>query len=250
MATSQPLGLVLQYSFRTIVSLALALYTSWNLSLVTLVGIPIFSAIVAFLSTKMKPSIEAQQSELTGASKTGNSAITSIDTVKCLNAQSVELRNFSFRIDKAAMHYLRHARINSLQIATIRMMMFGMFVQGFWYGSSLASSGKLSAGEVLRTFWACLIAAQSIELGLPQSIVLEKGKVAAAGLREALLFQRPSRSAGEMKDVSYPRYCEGDIEVSNVSCFHLTLGLLKHSEPLTLSSRCLLHMHPSPTDRS
>ena len=128
--------------------------------------------------------------------------------------------------------------------------MFGMFVQGFWYGSSLAASGKLSAGEVLRTFWACLIAAQSIELGLPQSIVLEKGKVAAAGLRETLLFQRPSKSADEMKDVSYPRYCEGDIEVSNVSYFHLTFGLLKHSESLTPSSRCLLHMHPSPKDQS
>ena len=128
--------------------------------------------------------------------------------------------------------------------------MFGMFGQGFWYGSSLAASGKLSAGEVLRTFWACLIAAQSIELGLPQSIVLEKGKVAATGLREALFFQRPSKSADEMKDVSYPRYCEGDIEVSNVSYFHLTFGLLKHSESLTPSSRCLLHMHPSPKDQS
>lgn len=217
MATSQPLGLVLQYAFRTLASLALALYTSWNLSLVTLVGIPIFSAIVAFLSTKMKPSIEAQQSELSGASKVGNSAISSIDTVKCLNGQSVELHNFSFRIDKAAMHYLKHARINSLQIATIRLMMFGMFIQGFWYGSSLAVSGELSAGEVLRTFWACLIAAQSIELVLPQAIVLEKGKIAAAALRKTLTREGTSRDSDEMKGGSYPRYCEGDIEVSNVS---------------------------------
>lgn len=216
MATSQPLGLVLQYVFRTVASLVLALYTSWNLSLVTLVGIPVFSAIVAFLSTKMKPSIEAQQSELTTASKIGNSAITSIDTVKCLNAQSAELRNFSFRIDRAAMHYLRHARINSLQIATIRLMMFGMFVQGFWYGSSLASSGKLSSGEVLRTFWACLIAAQSIELGIPQAIVLEKGKVAAAALMGILNNPRDELS-DETKSTSYPQYCEGDVEINNVS---------------------------------
>lgn len=216
MATSQPLGIVLQYAFRTIASLVLALYTSWNLSLVTLVGIPVFSAIVAFLSAKIKPIIEAQQSELTTASKIGNSAISSIDTIKCLNAQSIELHNFSFRIDKAAMHYLRHARINSLQIATIRLMMFGMFVQGFWYGSSLAISGKLSAGEVLRTFWACLIAAQSIELGLPQAIVLEKGKVAAAALMGTLDY-RMDEPSDEEKGASYPQYCEGDIEVNNVS---------------------------------
>lgn len=217
MATSQPLGIIVQYSFRTVASLALALYTSWRLTLVTLAGIPIFSAIVTFLSTKMQPSIEAQQSELSGASKVGNSAITSIGTVKCLNGQSVEQRNFAFRIDKAAIHYRKHARINALQISTIRLMMFGMFVQGFWYGSSLASSGELSAGEVLRAFWLCLTAAQSIELGLPQAIVLEKGKVAAAALKKVLVDEMTGRVAGTMNGAVYPRYCEGDIEVKDVS---------------------------------
>lgn len=215
-AASQPLGVIVQYSFRTVASLALALYTSWKLSLVTMVGIPIFLAIVAFLSTKMKPSIEAQQSELSSASKVANSAITSVDTVKCLNGQSREQRNFAFRIDKAAMHYLKHARINALQISTIRLMMFGMFVQGFWYGSSLASSGELSAGEVLRTFWLCLVAAQSIELGLSQAIVLEKGKAAAAALKKALVDETTGRVADTMKGTVYPRYCEANIEVRDV----------------------------------
>lgn len=220
MATSQPLGIVMQYSFRTLISLALALYTSWDLSLVTLAGIPIFSAIVAFLSTRMKPSIEAQQSELSSATKVGSSAITSISTVKCLNGQDGEQRKFSFRIDRAAMHYLKHARINALQISTIRLMMFGMFVQGFWYGSHLASKGALSAGETLRTFWLCLIAAQSIELGLPQAVVLEKGKVAANALMRVFPAQTPDRAVDTTVDrihgAAYPWYCDGDIEVRDV----------------------------------
>lgn len=215
MATSQPLGLVVQYSFRTIVSLGLAFYTSWSLSPITLAGIPVFSAIISFLSSKMKTSIEGQQKELASMSRTVNIATGSIDTVKCLNGQAFELRNFTHGMEMAAQHYLRQARLNSFQIATIRLMMFSMFVLGFWYGSTLATSGKLSAGEVVRTFWACLTAAQSIEMVLPQVLVLEKGKVAASAMKTVI--DDPAEKRQDTKELLYPQFCEGDIEVRNVS---------------------------------
>ncbi|KAJ5960194.1 ABC transporter integral membrane type 1 [Penicillium vulpinum] len=217
MATSQPLGLVLQYSCRSLASLGLGFYTSWSLSLVTLAGIPIFSAIIGFRSSKMKFSITAQQAELTEASKIANNAITNIDTVKCLNGQTFEHQSFADRIERSATHYLRQARLNSLQIAFIRWMMFAMFVQGFWYGSSLARAGKLTSGEVLRTFWACLTAAQSIEQILPQMIVMEKGKVASVALKSILKSRREDKTVSEAKGTRYPEHCEGDIEVKNVS---------------------------------
>jgi ATP-binding cassette subfamily B (MDR/TAP) protein 1 len=163
----------------------------------------------------MKYSIQAQQDELTEASKVANNAITNIDTVKCLNGQAKEYQNFSGRIESSATYYLRQARLNSLQIAFIRWMMFGIFVQGFWYGSSLARAGKLSSGEVLRTFWACLTAAQSIEQVLPQMIVMEKGKVAGLALR-SIIERKKDRIVSEIKG-RYPEHCEGDIEVKNVN---------------------------------
>ncbi|KAB8265811.1 P-loop containing nucleoside triphosphate hydrolase protein [Aspergillus pseudonomiae] len=216
-STSQPLGLLLQYSFRAIGSLALAFYTSWNLSLVTLAGIPVFSAMASFISSKMKLNIDAQQAALAGASKVVNSTTTSIDTVKCLNGEAFELRNFSNRIDEAASQFLKQARLNSIQIALIRLMTYGMFVQGFWYGSSLASSGRLSPGDVLRTFWACLTAAQSIEFIMTQVIVLDKGAVAASALKKTLNQQTKDGGPKEMEGAVYPRHCDGDIEVSDLS---------------------------------
>ncbi|CAI7653217.1 unnamed protein product [Penicillium glandicola] len=217
MATSQPLGLILQYSCRSLASLGLGFYTSWRLSLVTLAGIPIFSALIGLLSSKMSSSITAQQAELTEASKVANNAITNIDTVKCLNGQAFEHQNFAERIGRSATHYLRQARLNSLQIAIIRWMMFGMFVQGFWYGSSLARAGTLTSGEVLRTFWACLTAAQSIEQLLPQMIVMEKGKVAGLALKSIVQSRREDKIVSEVKGTRYPKHCEGDIEAKNLS---------------------------------
>lgn len=216
MATSQPLGLLLQYLCRSLASLGLGFYTSWSLSLVTLAGIPIFSSVIVYLSARMKPSIKAQQEELTQASKVASNAINSIDAVKCLNGQRIESWSFSSRIEQSAIHYLRQAKLNSLQISFVRWMMFGMFVQGFWYGSYLARTGKITSGEVLRTFWACLTAAQSIEQVLPQMIVLENGKVANAMLTSIMSQKDQDRVVSEIKGTLYPEHCEGDIEVNNV----------------------------------
>lgn len=196
-------------------SLGLGFYTSWSLSLVTFAGFPIFSSIIGYLSSKMKHSIRAQEDELTEASKVANTAITNIDTVKCLNGQALEHQNFCKRIENSAIYYLRQARLNSLQIALIRWMMFGMFVQGFWYGSSLARAGKLTSGEVLRTFWACLTAAQSIEQVLPHMIVMEKAKVAGVALK-SIIENRKYRAVSEVLG-RYPEHCEGDVEVKDVS---------------------------------
>jgi ATP-binding cassette subfamily B (MDR/TAP) protein 1 len=226
MATSQPLGLLLQYACRSLASLTLALVISWRLSLVTLAGIPIFSALIAYLSTRMNCSISAQQTELTYASKMANNAISSIDTVKFLNSQAFEWQSFVSRIEQSAIHYLRQARLNSFQIALIRWMMFGMFVQGFWYGSSLARAGLLSSGDVITTFWACTTAAQSIEQVLPQMIVMEKGKVASAILRNLMRKSVEDDFHSEIKGTVYPRRCDGDVEVNDVSIRGWNLGCI------------------------
>jgi ATP-binding cassette subfamily B (MDR/TAP) protein 1 len=165
----------------------------------------------------MTSNIEAQQAELASASKVISSATGSIDTVKCLNGQAFELQNFSSRIDKAALQYSKQARLNALQIALIRLMTYGMFVMGFWYGSMLARSGRLSAGDVLRTFWACLNAAQSIEFIMTQAIVLGKGAVSATALENTLNKQGGDDDSEESKGTIFPRHCEGKIEVTNVS---------------------------------
>ncbi|KAL4796759.1 P-loop containing nucleoside triphosphate hydrolase protein [Aspergillus venezuelensis] len=216
-ATSLTLALILQYVFRILVSLGLAFYTSWNLTLVILAGIPIVSLIVPFLAPKINAAIEAQQTELKAASKVVNSAVTSIDTVKCLNAQGVEQEKFSRGVDKAATQYLRQALFNSLQISAMRFFMFAMFVQGFWYGSHLVTTGKLDGGEVLRTFWACSTAAQSVESLMPHLLILEKGKVAGAALKNVLYQKVNNRHSRDMQGGLYPTHCEGGIEVSKVS---------------------------------
>ncbi|KAL1964596.1 hypothetical protein VTN77DRAFT_6770 [Rasamsonia byssochlamydoides] len=216
-ATSQPLGFTLQYLVRTVAALGLAFYTSWKVTLVTLAAVPFSSAMIAFLSSRTNPIIKAQQSKLTDASKLSYDAFTAVETVKCFNGQFPTYCRFVSCIKEAARFYLRLALLASLQIAVTRLMTFGMFVQGFWYGSSLVNSGQLSSGDVLRTFWACLTAIQSIEQIVSHLPALERGKIAGATLKSYLHGPPHEEFPVADRGACHPLFCRGDIEVRNVS---------------------------------
>lgn len=218
MATSQPLGFAFQYTVTTLAALGVAFYTAWSLTLVTLAVVPVSAFILAWISSGIQPNIDAQDNELTQGSKLANNAISAIETVKCFNGQDYEIWRYANAIKKAAHYYLAQAQANALQIGFVRLVTLGMFVQGFWYGSHLVAVGQKSPGQILTAFWACLMATQAIEQILPQMIVLEKGRAAGATLVAVLTQMERSLTRTRVNGELAPSYCEGDIEIKNVSC--------------------------------
>lgn len=224
LATSQPLGSSLQDVIICIATLSLAFYISWSLTLVCLATAPICAVIIAIFSRKMQPSIESQQAELTKASKVASNAISSIDAVKHFNGQESETNRYKLAIQRAAHWYRKEALYSASQIGSIHLLTFGIFVQGFWYGGILVARGSIAPGDVLTAFWACLQATQAIEDLIPQLIVLEKGRTAAAALKHVLKEACHScvRPASSMKPAPNgtnlsPKFCEGDIKLTDVS---------------------------------
>ncbi|OXV11503.1 hypothetical protein Egran_00736 [Elaphomyces granulatus] len=237
-ATSQSFGFALQHLVRILAALALAFYTSWNLTLVAFATVPFFLVVVALLSSRIQSAIEAQKSELNNASSLAHEAICAIDTVKCFNGQSSRFQKYVASVSQAACHYMRQAHLNSARIGCARLMMFGIFIQGFWYGSSLVGSGAASAGDVMRTFWACIVAMQSIEQLLPRFFELEKGKVAASSLKVILYRPNPDRQLTGSMGIMPPRRCHGKIEVKSVSFAY-------PSQPNRLVLQCASFIFPA-----
>ena len=198
-------------------SLGLAFYTSWKLTLVILAGLPIAVVIMSFISAMMQPSIIRQELVLSLASKLANGALAAIETVKCFNGQIFELSHYKPVVMEAAKHYMKQALSNSLQIGFVRFVTTAMFVQGFWYGGHLVRTGDTSAGDVLTTFWACLMGTKAIEDILPHMIVLEKGRAAGAAMKAILDQMSQGSKVHHEKGQSAPEFCEGDIEVRDVS---------------------------------
>ena len=217
MATSQPIGFVAQNLISTLASLGLALYFSWKLTFVTLATVPIAFLVLSILSTTIQAQISQQDVELTKAAKHSHAAVSAIEVVKSFNAQDFEVKQYAAAIKRAATCYLKQARSNAFQMGFVRLFTLAMFVQGFWYGHHLAATEGLSFSYVTTAFWACLLATKAFEDVLPQILVLEKGRNAAAALRGILDEVTKEPELFSMVGQKAPRFCDGDIEIRAVS---------------------------------
>ena len=214
--TSQPLGLIVQYTVTVAVALGLAFYYSWSLTLVTLAIVPVSAIICARMSAQMQPNVQAQARELTKGLKIASNAISAIATVKSFNGQDGENWKYAQATQSAARYYLAQARANALQTGFVRLVTLGVFFQGFWYGSHLVNTRKKSPGDVLTCFWACLMAMQTADQLSAQFLYLEKGRAASATLNANIIQMERGRRITSMIGKTRPKSCHGDIQVRNV----------------------------------
>jgi ATP-binding cassette subfamily B (MDR/TAP) protein 1 len=184
---------------------------------VVICTVPIIYFAESFLSKKLALRAHEQANQLQQALKYITNAIQSIETVKCFNGQSHELRMFTTSTSIAANLYKRVANLRSIQIGLIQFFTLTVFVQGFAYGSHLIRSGSLDVNGVITTFWAALLAIGGITGFLPQFIVMQKGKASGARLRS--LMEQMSKIDGmrELQGEYKPSRCPGDLEFRQVS---------------------------------
>ncbi|ORY19823.1 P-loop containing nucleoside triphosphate hydrolase protein [Clohesyomyces aquaticus] len=217
LSCSGPIGECIQCCVSGIGALSIALYFSWNLTLVIICAVPFVYMFMAFLSSRLSKQAHEQADQLQLALKYVTSAVSSIETVKCFNGQSFELQKYASVIARTGRLYNRQANLRSIQIGFMQFITYSMFVQGFWYGSRLVITGKKSPGEVTTTFWGALMAVQGITGFLPQFIVLQKGKVAGARLLATIARISNQETDPKLEEGQKPYQCAGAIEFKKVT---------------------------------
>ncbi|QSZ31249.1 hypothetical protein DSL72_000812 [Monilinia vaccinii-corymbosi] len=216
LSTSQPLGFLFFETAGAAAALGTAFFYSWSLTLVIIAAFPIAGGVLYLIAKKMGPAIEAQKRELSQASKFTNTAMTAIDTVKAFNGEDQEVWQYFTAIKRSTVYYMIQARSNALQFGITNFVIIAIFVQGFWYGISLVDRG-LDAGKVLTTFYACLSGMVAIEVILPQWLVLAKGMSAGATLKSIMDQVDRGGIAKRKVESIKPGFCDGDIEVNDVT---------------------------------
>ncbi|OAL23986.1 hypothetical protein AYO22_06010 [Fonsecaea multimorphosa] len=154
LGTSQPLGLIIVCLVQALAGLSLAMLTNWKLTLVVLSDIPIIAVGSTLISRHLQANIDQQNKNLNTATSLANNCVTNIATVKCFNSQDQEGEKYSSAVRAA----------------------------GFWYGGTQVHAGATTAGKVVTTFWACLIATKAFEDMLPHCIILQRSQLSALAL--------------------------------------------------------------------
>ena len=192
------MGQLLQYLVTFIVALVLAFQASWSLTLVILATVPVSVVIQGVSQALSGPLLARERSAIAHAGDVISRAVSSIATVKAFNAIRHETKSFDAQLDAQRSVTYREVTLFGVSTAISQFTMLSMFVQGFWFGSHLMHKGQLSFGEVVRVFWACLVAASNFQMMVPLLIILAKGKWAMVSLIN-LIDPAPS-------EVSSPRH--------------------------------------------
>jgi ATP-binding cassette subfamily B (MDR/TAP) protein 1 len=211
------MGMVLRDFTTACASIGQAFYMNWKLTFVIISTIPIMAIMVPLISTRIQPNIELQTARLTEAAKHVMNAFSVIETVKCYNGQKAELYGYSYLLRLAAGAYTRQVNWNALHASLLRFVTLAMFVQGFWYGSTLVDKEQNASGTILTAFWSCIMATGALMQIMPQLIFLEKGRIAGHRLRGVMAAMSTTISQYEPALLA-PETCVGDITFQDVSC--------------------------------
>ena len=216
MATSLASGMLIQYLTTCLTCLVLAFTRSWALTLVILSTVPIQMLIQGISQGLASPLLASERQQSAIVATIIDRAVSAISTVKAFNAAPHE----HSRAD-AAFHRLERAAgklsaVWGVTSALGQFVMMGMFVQGFWFGSKLVREGKISAGDVMAVFWACLIATSNMQMCIPQFIILAKGKFSIVSLISLATSTPQSRNLRVLKKITPPR-CSGELALHNVT---------------------------------
>ncbi|KAI4653901.1 hypothetical protein J4E93_001669 [Alternaria ventricosa] len=217
LAVSSPFGEAVQSLVQGVASLGVAFYYSWNLTLVVLCTIPVLYLVQSSVAKRLSLRAHEHAENLKSALKYITTAVTSIETVKCFNGERYELHVFTSIVTIAASLYRSVANFRSMQIGIMQFFTISVFVQGFWYGSHLVETGESDPEQVLKTFWAALMAMSGMTQIMPQLIVLQQGKM--AGARLSVLMKQISTSDQQLESQGKlrPERCTGQLEFRKVT---------------------------------
>ena len=188
---------------------------SWKLTLVILSGLPVIVLILAFLSSRLQPNIAGQQVEMSKAAKHISNALSSIETVKCFGGENIEFERYTAALHQAAAFYYRQVFWFATQVGVTRMATMAMYVQAFWFGSTLLNKGDISAENIFIAFLGTTMAVGALMQIMPQLLILEKGKAAGQKLR-AVMARNGKERHHRAAERALSDACIGDIQFREV----------------------------------
>ncbi|THU82839.1 P-loop containing nucleoside triphosphate hydrolase protein, partial [Dendrothele bispora CBS 962.96] len=227
LATSLASGLLLQHLTTTLTALILAFIKSPLLTLLTLSSVPVILIIQTISQILAGPLISHERGYVGSLATLVERSLTLLPTLKAFNATQFTLDHLRTILGGLHQNDKKLNRIFSLQSGFSQWIMMAMFVQSFWFGSTLVRSGKIQPGTVMSVFWACLIATSNLQMCVPQLIEVGKGQVAVGKLVEivkdneeeyARAQQSRSGSARFLKKITPNGSMKGEFSLNHV-CF-------------------------------
>ncbi|QLQ82680.1 hypothetical protein HG537_0H04430 [Torulaspora globosa] len=179
-ASSAEASAVLTRSLVTIVALiGTSFHASWSLTLVTLCSAPLIIGCAYFFSRLVQKYADRENEQISKASQLVDWSVNAAQFIRLCGTELREVQKFKICIQKSADSFIRMCLYASLNSGVLRFLTLTMFVQAFWFGSTMIRKGRLTVGDVITCFHSCILLGSTINGALHQLVFWQKGTVAA-----------------------------------------------------------------------
>lgn len=195
------------------ISMGVAMYHSWSLTLVIMAGLPIIVLVAMGVAPRLQRHFRDYKEVITDSSVMIDWSMSGLQHVKLSNGESKQVSILQYQMHLATLCYLKFTTWSAAQQAFMQVLALIMFVQGFWFGAKQVQSGKLSAGAVMTCFFSAMTVTSHIASITGQMMTIMKAMVSAGLVNQLINSVKPSKI-----DVrQYPKKCEGNIIVKGVT---------------------------------
>ena len=138
--------------------------------------------------------------------------------VRLYCTQPLERKKFQRIILSCNTFFIKSCLFVAANAGILRFLTLTMFVQGFWFGSTMIKQGKLNINDVITCFHSCILLGSTLNNTLHQIVVLQKGEVALQKIMNLLENGPKCNPPNEIELHQYPLdYANSDLVFDNVS---------------------------------
>ncbi|KFB50603.1 AGAP005639-PA-like protein [Anopheles sinensis] len=214
-ATGTRIGSLLQAASTICIGVGISFFYSWNLTLVSIVAIPVTLASITLESRYTQMSGLKEKQSLEGATKLAVEAISNIRTVASLGQEKHVLERYSMETLKVDAACRKKTRLRGTVFALGQVMPFAGYGLALFYGGKLVSEKELEYKDVIKVSEALIFGAWMLGQALAYAPNVNSAVLSAGRLMK--LFDRTPRMHNPTTSYhSLSQRTEGDIKFTDV----------------------------------
>jgi ATP-binding cassette subfamily B protein len=199
-------------------SLVMLFLTSWKLTLLVLLGVPLVIIPILFFGRKVRKLSRASQDRVADLGAHIDETLHEIRTVQAYVHENADRHLFGLRIEDAFGTAVHRIRSRAGLIAAVIVLVFGGVGAILWVGGHDVLAGRITAGELSAfVFYATMVASAS---GSLSEVVgdLQRGAGAAERLLEVM--QTEPQIKAPAQPVALPLPSRGNVAFEHVTFFY------------------------------
>jgi subfamily B ATP-binding cassette protein MsbA len=199
------LASIIRNGLMTIIAITIVFYTSWRLSMLTIVLVPINVGLITVISRKLRKGSMRAQERMADMTSVLQETISGVRVVKAFGMERFEQGKFGMFNLRYFREYLKMRRFAELASPTSELLGMIASVIILWYGGRLVISRQLDPANLMMFIGAMLWVVTPIKNLSKLNAVVQEGLVSAQRVFDILDIDTEDDTSGEYEIDAFER---------------------------------------------